>query len=111
MGFTPELHHAVEFLRTLKRGDRVILTRTGRDLDMTVSRPAHLSDGAYGAYESTGVTLSLPNGYATRVEASSLVDQFTTDRVTGRTPSWMRQELRKIDTSESTHDHTPQDAA
>ena len=57
---------AVTYLADLRVGDVIAVTDDGRTYDMTVTRPLHRSDGQYGSYESSRVTVSLgvgPCGY------------------------------------------------
>jgi len=99
MSYTPELHAAVDFLRTLRQGDSVVVSQPGHpDLKMTVSRTAHLVDGAHGPYESTRVTVTTDKGYAFSVSAESMVERVTTNNhPRSRVPSWMRTNIRRVE--------------
>lgn len=93
--FTWEFQDAVEFLGTLKVGDLVDVHADGRTTRMTVSRALHRSDGVFGSYESAQVTVCTVNGYARSVTAQSLVENVTHCARTGRTPDWMRVEMKR----------------
>lgn len=94
--FTWEFQDAVEFLGTLKVGDLVDVHADGRTTRMTVSRAVHRCDGVFGSYESAQVTVCTVNGYARSVTAQSLVENVTWDPITGRTPDWMRVEMKRV---------------
>jgi hypothetical protein len=96
--FTPEFHAAVDFLASLKKGDRVVLGTRNHRIEMTVSRTIHRADGPFGSYESSRVTLTTENGYTRDVCAQALVDKVTTCPRTGLTHPAQRVTLvRSID--------------
>ena len=69
-----EMVDAVRTLQALTLGQAVDVVLEGRAHRMTVSRTARRSDGAYGSYESTNVTVTLGvGGYSTEVWARLLV--------------------------------------
>jgi hypothetical protein len=73
MPISREIHDAVDVLARLRRGDEVTVTEDGRDYAMTVTREIHRSDGAYGSYESSRVTVSLGVGrWSTEIHAERM---------------------------------------
>lgn len=68
-----EIVQAVEALSALRQGDAVRVTLDGREHVMYVSREARRSDGAFGSYESTRITVTFgPGRYATEVTAERI---------------------------------------
>lgn len=66
---------AMELLQSLRVGDTVRVTRDGRTDELTVTRPAHLSDGPHGAPDSIAVTVSHgPGRYACDVKALAMAE-------------------------------------
>lgn len=65
---------AATFISSLRIGDAVVVvTLDGRELNMTVSRGPGRSDGAYGSWESTRVTVTLGVGrYSCEVIADAI---------------------------------------
>ncbi|HLL34165.1 MAG TPA: hypothetical protein VK545_09800 [Streptomyces sp.] len=68
-----EAVQAMTLIESLRHGDRVKVTREGRELEMTVVGRPRRSDGSFGDALSVGVTVELPNGVTMRVEAGDLV--------------------------------------
>lgn len=68
-----EAVRAMTLIESLRHGDRVKITREGRELEMTVVGRPRRSDGAFGDAMSIGVTVELPNGVSMRIEAGHLV--------------------------------------
>lgn len=70
-----EITAAVEYLSTLKTGDPVTVKDGGREYNMFVSRPARRSDGPFGSYESTRVTVTFgPGRYSREVTAEQMAN-------------------------------------
>jgi carbamate kinase len=92
---TPELHAAVRFIRSLREGDRVVVTHGMGPVVMTVMRTAHRPEIPDAPYESIGVVVATGHGYVLRVPAQSLVDRFTTDPHKGRTAPDDRVSMRR----------------
>lgn len=69
-----EMTRAIDLINSLHEGDWVKVTEHGRTSTMIVMSGQSRSDGRFGSYESTGVTVGYGRGrYATRVEAGNLV--------------------------------------
>lgn len=71
---------AVELLNSFTHDQPVLVTvKPSKQMKMWISRTAHRSDGAFGSYESTGVTVTYGVGrYATRICADKLVQGLAT---------------------------------
>lgn len=73
MPISKAIRDAVDLLSSFREGDAVAVTESGRTNDFTVSRDARRSDGAFGSYESTHITVSMGVGrYAREVTAEQL---------------------------------------
>lgn len=70
---TARSREALALLTKLRAGDRVIVRLDSGDAEMTVSREARRSDGAYGSWESTRVTVTFgPGRYSTEISADGV---------------------------------------
>lgn len=73
MPMNPKIIKAVDLLASFDVGDPVRVTFDGRVHDMVVSRAIHRSDGQFGSYESSRITVTFgPGRYATEVTAEQL---------------------------------------
>ena len=64
---------ALGILASLNVGDAVTVTNDGKEHAMTVTRSARRSDGAFGSWESTRVTVSLgPGRWSTEITAEGI---------------------------------------
>jgi acyl-CoA thioesterase FadM len=92
MPFTPEFRAAVDFLASLKYGDKLMVTANGRESEMTVTREIHRSDGPSGSYESSQVTVSYgPGRYAFELKAEAMAPRHP-----GLVPSGSEQSARRV---------------
>jgi len=70
-----EIVEAVDLLHTVRVGDAVQVCIDGKYYDMNVSREASRSDGMYGSFESTHITVTFgPGRYSTEIRAEKLAD-------------------------------------
>jgi len=68
---------AVNLLSTLKRGDMVEFIDGSKTYTMAVTREIHRSDGQFGSYESSRVTVSYgPGRYSRDLTADQMVHGF-----------------------------------
>jgi len=73
----PEIIAAHDLLASFRIGDLVTVTFDGKDHDMIVSRELRRSDGAYGSYESSQITVTYgPGRYSREVKAEQLAGRW-----------------------------------
>lgn len=75
MPISAAIRDAVERLSRLEPGQHVLLTEDGRTHEMYVSRTIRRSDGSFGSYESSRVTVTFgPGRYATEIYAERVAE-------------------------------------
>lgn len=96
--YTPEIHDAVRFIRSLREGESVVVTHAMAPVVMRVMRTAFRPWGTDAPYESVSVIVGTDHGYVLRVSAQALVDRFTTCPDTGVTGRSDRVYMRRAPT-------------